>query len=86
VQPKEKHIMATENVLAALKDAGAALNDAHRNARALIALLEKMEFSDAIATSSEYELVYAVELLLTQLRDSSLSAADRCAAAAGAAA
>lgn len=83
--------MATETVpgtvsaLAALEQARSVLYDNHCDARALIALLEKMEFSDAMATvnnGSDYELVHAVELLLTHLRDTSLGAANAAMACA----
>lgn len=76
---------APSDLRATLADAAQQHYTAYTRARALIALLDKMEFADAMAAAgddSSYDLVAAVEDLLARLRDDSLSAHDRCDRAA----
>ena len=58
-------------LLAALREAQDVLYDSKRRALAVIAILEKMDFADTVASnnSDEYDLVFGVKSILAQLRD-----------------
>lgn len=61
-------------VRAALQRASEVLYDNHRAARALLALLETADFADALSCTGgddHYNLLYAIEQLLAQVRDRS---------------
>jgi len=68
-------------LLDALQAARHSLDDAHLGARAIIALLEKIDLADVVAASNchsnDYDLVFAVESLLANLRDSSDDAGNK---------
>ena len=59
-------------LLSALRDAARVLYDSRRRALAVIAILDKVNFGDAMGQrvdSNDYDLVFGVESLLAQLRD-----------------
>lgn len=71
---------AISTALDALTAAMRAHTEHHAAVRAVIALLDKMEFADAMACTDEYDLVLPVETVLASLRDDTQAASDTCEA------